>query len=336
MPFADRLAGRGVDSRQSIWKPDYSVFRCGQDQPGIDQRPLPNACGQQAPIPSDTVWHAANRYGTPSSPFDRLDVIGRPSPLRPRPKYHCRMADAPSRIAKHCPIVRTGPRVRLSLSAYEGTPPWDIGRPQPAFLAVARSGALVGRVLDVGCGTGEHALMAAELGLDATGIDFSPKAIRLAENKARARSLDPRFLVADALELESRGGRYDTVLDCGLFHVSDRDRARSVRSLSSIVVPDLVYFMLCRATNSPATGDHGESVEPRFSRASPMGGARRRSKVPRSRSPSTPKGHTPGWRSLPGPSSTQVRPSVGCPQNPHQCPVLQSACGQVFRNGIPL
>jgi 2-polyprenyl-3-methyl-5-hydroxy-6-metoxy-1,4-benzoquinol methylase len=69
-------------------------------------------------------------------------------------------------------------------SSYEGTPPWDIGHPQPAFLALARSGALTGRVLDVGCGTGEHALMAAELGLDATGIDFSPRAIRLAEQKA--------------------------------------------------------------------------------------------------------------------------------------------------------
>ena len=46
-------------------------------------------------------------------------------------------------------------------AAYSGTPPWDIGRPQPAFLALAEAGALRGRVLDVGCGTGEHTLMAA-------------------------------------------------------------------------------------------------------------------------------------------------------------------------------
>jgi hypothetical protein len=120
-PQADRSAGRDVDSRQSIWKPDYSVFRCGQDQPGIGQRPLANACGQQAPIPSDTVWHAANRYGTPSSPFDRQVVIGRPSPLRPQPKYHCRMADAPHRSRNALPI---GPDRTVEFdSAYEGTPP---------------------------------------------------------------------------------------------------------------------------------------------------------------------------------------------------------------------
>ena len=46
---------------------------------------------------------------------------------------------------------------------YASTPPWDIGRPQPAFLALARVGAITGRVLDAGCGTGEHTLMAAAL-----------------------------------------------------------------------------------------------------------------------------------------------------------------------------
>src|SRR5262249_42209161 len=52
---------------------------------------------------------------------------------------------------------------------YTGTPPWDIGRPQPAFQRLADEGALRGRVLDAGCGTGEHTLMAAALALDALG-----------------------------------------------------------------------------------------------------------------------------------------------------------------------
>src|SRR5271154_2549844 len=123
------------------------------------------------------------------------------------------------------------------------TPPWDIGHPQPAFLALASSGDLVGRVLDIGCGTGEHALMAAELGLNVTGIDSSPRAIALAEQKAKERHLTPRLLVGDALELESRNEAYDTVLDCGLFHVfDDHDRALFVGNLQAIVVPGGRYF----------------------------------------------------------------------------------------------
>ena len=69
-------------------------------------------------------------------------------------------------------------QVRAFNETYDGgPPPWDIGRPQPAFVELADHGLLVGRVLDVGCGTGEHALLAAAQGADATGIDAVPKAI---------------------------------------------------------------------------------------------------------------------------------------------------------------
>src|SRR6267154_2277895 len=72
----------------------------------------------------------------------------------------------------------------------QGVPPWDIGRSQPAFAELAERGRLAGRVLDAGCGTGEHTLMAAALGLDTTGIDGSPRAIDLARRKAAERGVD--------------------------------------------------------------------------------------------------------------------------------------------------
>src|SRR3954468_11628052 len=98
-------------------------------------------------------------------------------------------------------------------ASYQGSEkaPWDIDRPQPALAAVADQ--FSGRVLDAGCGTGEHALLAASRGLEAVGVDFAPTAIARAENKARDRGLDARFLVADALDLASLDGQFDTVLD---------------------------------------------------------------------------------------------------------------------------
>ncbi len=141
-------------------------------------------------------------------------------------------------------------------SSYAGTPPWDIGRPQPAFLELADSGVVRGRVLDVGCGTGEHALMAAGLGLEATGIDTAPSAIAIAKNKARDRGLTARFLVWNALELASLGHQFDVVLDCGLFHVfGDEDRARYVESLRSAIATRGGYHLLCFSDRQP--GDWG-------------------------------------------------------------------------------
>src|SRR5215469_15898662 len=96
----------------------------------------------------------------------------------------------------------------------QGIPPWDIGRSQPAFAELAERGLLAGRVLDAGCGTGEHALMAAALGLEATGLDVAAAALAIARTKARDRRLDARFVQLDALMLSSLGERFDTVLDC--------------------------------------------------------------------------------------------------------------------------
>ena len=135
---------------------------------------------------------------------------------------------------------------------YAGRPPWDIGRPQPAFVGLGDRDLLQGRVLDAGCGTGEHALMSAALGLEATGIDLAPTAIELAKRKAEDRGLEARFLVWDALQLPVLGEQFDTVLDCGLFHVfDDAERAAFVTSLGAAIPPGGRYCMLCFSDHMP-------------------------------------------------------------------------------------
>ena len=136
------------------------------------------------------------------------------------------------------------------------TPPWDIGRPQPAFLALAEAGVLQGKVLDVGCGTGEHALLAAQRGYDATGVDLAEAAIAIAISKAESRGIGANFLVWDALDLPGLGQQFDTLLDSGLFHVlDDTDRERYLASLRGAVGPGGRYFMLCFSDQQP--GDWG-------------------------------------------------------------------------------
>ncbi len=141
-------------------------------------------------------------------------------------------------------------------SAYLGIPPWDIGRPQDEIVKLEKEGKFRGSVLDCGCGTGEHALFLASQGYEVWGVDASPNAIRKAESKARDRGLATQFIIADALDLKGLGRTFDTVIDCGLFHVfSDQDRARYVSSLASVTATRAKLVLLCFSDLQP--GDYG-------------------------------------------------------------------------------
>jgi cyclopropane fatty-acyl-phospholipid synthase-like methyltransferase len=134
--------------------------------------------------------------------------------------------------------------------------PWDIGRPQPAFVRLADGGKLSGRVLDVGCGTGEQTLLAASRGADATGIDIAGPAIERARAKAAERGARAQFEVGDALDLGRLGTTFDTLVDSGVFHVfSDEDRPRYVASLASVLRPGGSLYLMCFSDREP--GDLG-------------------------------------------------------------------------------
>ena len=130
--------------------------------------------------------------------------------------------------------------------------PWDIGHPQPAFARLAARGRLSGRLLDAGCGTGEHTLLAAAAGADAMGVDVSAQAIQQARRKAAERGLTARFEVANALDLGALELTFGTVLDSGLFHVFDNgDRARYVASLGMVVEPGGTLYLMCFSDRQP-------------------------------------------------------------------------------------
>jgi SAM-dependent methyltransferase len=132
--------------------------------------------------------------------------------------------------------------------------PWDIGRPQPAFVRLAERGLLSGRVLDSGCGTGELALLAAAHGADAIGVDVSGRAIQRARQKAAERGLVARFEVGDALRLADLGLTFDTIIDSGVFHVfDDENRVRYVASLASVLRPGGSCYLACFSDRQPGT-----------------------------------------------------------------------------------
>ena len=162
--------------------------------------------------------------------------------------------------------------------AYAGKAPWEIGKPQPAFVAMADQ--ITGSILDAGCGTGENALFFAQRGHKVTGIDFLSMPISEAKRKAKQRGIQANFLVMDALALKELPEVFDTVIDSGLFHVfGDEDRLRYVAGLASVLNRGGRLFFLCFSDAEPgkegprrvsrseieaavATGWSIESIEP--------------------------------------------------------------------------
>src|SRR5262245_50414685 len=66
-------------------------------------------------------------------------------------------------------------------------------------------------VLDLGCGTGGHALRLARRGYDVVGVDLSPEMIARAEAKGAAEGQAVRWIEGDVTDVDAGGG-FDAAL----------------------------------------------------------------------------------------------------------------------------
>jgi SAM-dependent methyltransferase len=145
------------------------------------------------------------------------------------------------------------PRTSLEADYQAGDPPWEIGRPQAELVKLLEAGELVGDVIDVGCGTGENALCVAAAGRRRVlGVDAAPTAIARAREKARARGVAAVFQVADALDLGKLRLRFETAIDCGLFHLLDRgERRQYAHSLTEVLSSGSTLHVICFSDEAP-------------------------------------------------------------------------------------
>lgn len=92
-------------------------------------------------------------------------------------------------------------------------------------------------VVDVGCGTGNAALLAAERGARVTGIDPAGRLLDLATAQAEAAGADASFVSADAGRLPLSDSAADVVVSVfGVMFATDASLA--VAEMARIAVPD--------------------------------------------------------------------------------------------------
>ena len=127
-----------------------------------------------------------------------------------------------------------------------------------------------GRAVDLGCGTGTHAINLASRGWRAVGIDNQHRALKIARARAAASGADVTFVPGDvtALQAGDIGAPADFFLDVGCFHhLPGPGRQAMADCVTVAAAPDATLLMLAfnRARRGPLPpGASREEIETAF------------------------------------------------------------------------
>jgi SAM-dependent methyltransferase len=142
-------------------------------------------------------------------------------------------------------------------AVYAGDAPWDIGAAQPDLMALIEAFPPPGRVVDLGCGTGDLVIALAERGYPVVGVDFAESAVEEARRRLAVESAELQarveLRVGDALTPSTFARDFDSAVDSGFYHLFDLPtRERLVHDLARALPHGGRYYMLGFAIAIPA------------------------------------------------------------------------------------
>jgi SAM-dependent methyltransferase len=106
-------------------------------------------------------------------------------------------------------------------------------------------------ILDLGCGTGSHAVMLAKRGYTVTGVDRSLHMLETAKKKARAEKVDISFIQQDISQLTPellKGEQFDVVISmfAVIGYLTENDQlARTFHNIREFLKPGGVFLFDC-------------------------------------------------------------------------------------------
>jgi SAM-dependent methyltransferase len=151
-------------------------------------------------------------------------------------------------------------KVFFTIRYWLNNPPWDTGITPPEVYEYLDNHS-PGKALDLGCGTGTNSLTMAENGWQTTGVDFVPRAVRIARRKAHRAGLEEKvnFQVGDVLSYGFVAGEYDLILDIGCFHSFRGDDVRRFAENVALLIKPGGNFLLYAHLKEDPSADHGAS-----------------------------------------------------------------------------
>lgn len=125
------------------------------------------------------------------------------------------------------------------------------------------------RVLDLGCGTGRHAIYLAKCNFKVVGVDVSESALRLAKKWARREKLDDiDFLQAAMRDMPFGNSQFDAVISVSVIHHALRkDIDETVNEIHRILRKNGVFLANLASVSDPRYGV-GVMMEPSTFRTS--------------------------------------------------------------------
>lgn len=111
-----------------------------------------------------------------------------------------------------------------------------------------------GKLLDVGCGGGRNSILFSKNGFQATGIDFSKKAIKLANILKKEEKCNADFIEKSILDEFSEENFFDLIIDFGCFHHLRKNQwNKYLKNVKKLLKPKSYYLLYCFSKESKET-----------------------------------------------------------------------------------
>jgi cyclopropane fatty-acyl-phospholipid synthase-like methyltransferase len=143
--------------------------------------------------------------------------------------------------------------------SYLSKPIWDTGISPPELMDFIDHHT-PGRALDLGCGTGTNAITLAKNGWRVSGVDFSKRAIHIAQKKAQQGGVHVDFHIENVTQLKSITGKFNLIVDIGCFHsLPNEKRPVYIQKIDQLLADNGTFLLYVFTSPGPDSSSSGAS-----------------------------------------------------------------------------